>query len=359
MLHHTERNRLVSEIPETLQRFSTSPWGSRFSYIFKCVVATLLHFKNATLWDVRRLLLDETFRNACVRKLKDPNLLTFWREEFVKLPKGSIDPILNRLAPFLITDNVRNILCQRQSNLDFDHIINHRKIFLANLSTGLLSRELSGVLGTFIVSKLISAAFRRAKIPREQRHPFYLYVNEFQNFMGEQLSVGFEDILAEARKYGLVLAGLANQYVDQLTPPVRAAIFGNVATLITFRLGVKDARLVADEFGAFSAEEIMSLEMGEAICRIGGTQTAFNLTTPPPPAVHDPDFTNIIRARARKYYAMPRDEVAAQFRSLSPARKPEAKAQSSPAKRTTKKADCPTPKKRPDEPWDIWDDFVS
>ena len=255
------------------------------------------------------MLTDDQFRYQIIGQLKDDNLLAFWEHEFPGYPKGVCDPILNKLSPFLLNTTIRNIICQRQSKFNFDNILNTKKIFLANLSTGLLGESVAGIFGTFIMSKIVNAAFRRAAINEDQRIPFYLYVDEFQNFM--DLAVGFEQILAEARKYKLVLAGMANQYVGQLTDSVRQAIFGNVGTLLTFRLGVQDARLVANEFGEFTPDEILSLEMGQAICRVGGTQTAFNLNTPPPPTPNSQERVAKIIEASRARYTTPKQQVEA------------------------------------------------
>ena len=159
------------------------------------------------------------------------------------------------------------------------------KILLANLSTGLLTDKVAGTFGSFLVTKIINAAFRRQRIPKEQRRPWYLYVDEFQAFMN--LSVGFDQILAEARKYNLVLAGLANQFIHQIDANVRQAIFGNVGTMIVFRLGVEDATTIAREMGVFTPEEIMRL--GESIVRTGGSKTAHNIKTFPDPPLPDYD----------------------------------------------------------------------
>ncbi len=178
---------------------------------------------------------------------------------------------------------------------------------MANLSTGLLTEPVANILGSFLVTKIVQAAFRRASLPRDQRTPWYLYVDEFQNFM--DLATGFDRILAEARKYQLVLAGLANQYVGQLSSAVRAAIVGNVGTMIAFRLGFDDARLLAHEFGVFTAEEILNLERGAALARVGTSQASFNLTTYPEPPRLEPDPTAAIIAASRQKYARPRSEV--------------------------------------------------
>jgi hypothetical protein len=206
---------------------------------------------------------------------------------------------------------VRNIVCQRRPSLDFDEVLNGRKIFLANLSTGLLSEQIAGTLGSFLVTKIINSAFRRASIPEPQRVPFYLYIDEFQAFM--QVSVGFDRILAEARKYGLILAGMANQYVGQLSGEVKQAIFGNVGTMIIFRVGVEDANAVARQLGVFTADEILNLNRGEAIARVGPASTSFNLTTNPPPPRAERDPTGYIISQTRRQFAQPRAEVVAEL----------------------------------------------
>ena len=211
----------------------------------------------ATLADVQRMLTDEQYRYAVADRTKDEELQRFWTGEYRWYPKNVADPVLNKLSVFLLNRQVRNIICQRKSRLDFDRVLSDRTILLANLSTGLLTEKVAGMIGSFLVTKIVNAAFRRAKLPEHERRPFFLYVDEFQSFMN--LSIGFERILAEARKYKLVLAGLANQYVGQLTPSVRQAVFGNVGSFIVFRLGVDDAYLVAKELGVFTAEDILNL----------------------------------------------------------------------------------------------------
>src|SRR5258708_36348197 len=126
------------------------------------------------------------------------------------MPKNSVDPVLNKLSTFLLSRTVRNIVCQRHAAINFDHLVNNRKILLANLSTGLLTEKIAGTFGSFLVTKIVNAAFRRASIPESRRRPWYLYVDEFQAFMN--LSVGFERILSETRKYKLVLAWVGRQY---------------------------------------------------------------------------------------------------------------------------------------------------
>ena len=263
----TERERIVAETIMALERYFPASWGPRLERILQYTLRTVLHaVPGATLADVEQMLTDSAYRESVLSKTTDPRLLQFWTNQFKFFPKNACDPVLNKLSPFLLERHVRNIICQRHSAVNFDEVLNEGKILLANLSTGLLTEKVAGTLGSFLVTKIVNAAFRRAALPEAQRRPWYLYIDEFQNFMN--VSVGFERILAESRKVGLALVA-ANQYVDQLKPAVRQAIFGNVGSLVVFRLGVDDAHTVSKELGVFRAEDILNLEVGQAIARVG------------------------------------------------------------------------------------------
>lgn len=309
---HKERERIVAETLMALMRYFPGSWGPRLERILTFTLYTVLEaVPGATLADVERMLIDEEFRAQVLLRTRTPRYVDFWNREFAFLPKNACDPVLNKLSVFLINPTVRNVICQRRSAIDFDALLNERKILLANLSTGLLSERIAGTLGSFLVTKIVSAAFRRAAINEQHRIPWYLYVGEFQSFMN--LSVGFDTILAEARKYKLVLAGLANQYVGQLSPEVRQAIFGNVGTMICFRLGVDDANLAAKEMGIFTADEILNLEVGQAIVRAGGSATAFNVQTYREPDVKDANRWKEILRHCRQRYARPRADVESEL----------------------------------------------
>ncbi len=358
---HDERDRLVGETISTLQKFSANPWGSRFEHIFRNALATLLRFKNVTIADVPRLLNDAAFRKKALVKLTQPELLSFWNDEFPKLPRDATAPILNRLSPLLLNSRIRNVICQRKKTINFDSVMNGRQIFLANLCSGTLTEEGSSIFGTFLMSKLISATFRRAALPYEKRRPFHLYVDEFQNFVSSSFS--FEKILSEARKYRLILT-VANQYVAQLSSAVRAAIIGNVGTMLTFRLGTTDAQCLSDEFGHFTSKEILSLERGQAIVRIGGAHSAFNLDTYPPPTKTNDNLTDEIIGRCRQEFAQPRSVIEASAQvDTTTSKKPTAKGSTmtpkTPAKPTTDRPSKKTPIEISDDEWDTWSDFVS
>lgn len=204
-------------------------------------------------------------------------------------------------APVIVVGRRRN------SSVRFDDILDDGKIFLANLLTGVLNERNSVTFGCTIVTRIMDEGFRRARITEEQRRPFSLCIDEFQPFMNT--SIGFDRILAEARKYKLVLAGIANQYVGQISQEVRQAIFGNIGSMVVFRLGVADARLIQNEMGNFTAEEILSLDRGEPIGRAGSRSNAFNLKTYLPPPEQEPDPTEEISQLSRARYCGHRDVV--------------------------------------------------
>lgn len=303
-----ERERITAETVMAMERYFPASWGPRLERILQYTISTALDaIPGATLADVERLLVDKTFRERAVNKLRDERLRQFWEFQYGKtIPQNASDPVLNKLSPFLSNRTVRNVICQRRAAIDFDALLNGGKVLLANLSSGLLTEKIAGMLGSFLVTKIVNAAFRRARLPEHQRRPFFLYVDEFQNLMNT--SVGFERILAEARKYNLVLT-VANQYVGQLSTPVRQAVFGNVGSFVIFRLGVEDASSVARELGEFTTDDILNLDRGQAIARIGSSAAAFNVRTFPEPDAPRDDPTARIMESTRTRYTRPRVDV--------------------------------------------------
>ena len=312
----SERERIVAETIMAFERYFPASWGPRLERILSYAIYTALDaIPGATLADVERLLIDDAFREEVVTKTPTPRFVQFWRTQYKFMPKNAADPVLNKLSIFLTHPVVRNIVCQRRSSIDFDSLLNDGKILLANLSTGLLTNKIAGIFGSFLVSKIFNAGMRRVRMPQSARRPWYLYVDEFQAFMN--LSIGFENILSESRKFGLVLAGLANQYIGQLSPAVRQAIVGNVGAMVIFRLGVDDANLAAKELGIFTSEEVMNLEMGQAIARAGGSAAAFNIQTYPEPGLPLDDPSEQILVRMRQQFARPRADVERELGAVS------------------------------------------
>ncbi len=205
-------------------------------------------------------MIDDLFRNKIIREVKDPVVKNFWAVEYESYPKvfktETISPIQNKVGQFLSTPLMRNILGQVKTKFDLLDIMDSGKILLLNLSKGKIGEDNSSLLGSLILSQLWLAAQRRTGTPEEIRKDFYVYVDELQAFATDE----FPSILAEARKYRLNMAGLANQFVGQLTDHLRQSILGNAGTLVSFCLGSEDADIIAKEFYLqFTPENFQSL----------------------------------------------------------------------------------------------------
>lgn len=275
-----ERRQIRNDILVAIRRlFEDSSWGDNIDQLFRTAIATLLadYQHTYTLMDIRRLLSDDVFRSQVLKRIDDDYLEEFWRDDFSEFPKTTISALRRRLGSILSEPEVRNVLAQPQTSFDFNKMMDTNKIFLAKISRGTLGEDISHLFGGLLVSKIQLTAMSREAQPEHQRVPFYLYVDEFQNFVNE----GFEFILSEARKYKLCLT-MAHQFTAQLPTPLYKAVFGNVGSLVTFELGVDDATALEKQLGKFSAEDILNLEDFHTITRIGKAKDAFSMKTLPP-----------------------------------------------------------------------------
>ena len=250
---------IASGIVSIFKKIYGNSWGPRLEYILRNTLLTLLELPDSTFLQIPLLLTDKSFRDKTVKKLNDPVLINYWRNEFEKMPprllSESISPILNKVGQFISSNTIRNIIGSPKSTIDLEKIMNEGKILILNLSQGKLGEDNSSLLGAMIITKLQLAAMNRVDIPEEQRKDFYLYVDEFQNFA----TSSFIKILSEARKYRLNLI-LANQYMAQVPEDVRSAIFGNIGTLLSFLVGAQDAFYLTKEFGErFKEEDLLAL----------------------------------------------------------------------------------------------------
>lgn len=240
------RTHTCSELIGVLKRMFES-WGPRLEYILRYSILALLDYPEATMLDITRILTDKKFRNNVLKYVVDPVVRNFWTIEFAswndKFAAEAVAPVLNKVGAFTANPLVRNIIGQPKSSFNFRQIMDERKILIVNLSRGLVGEDNAALLGALLVTKIQMAAMSRADIPMEERSPFYLYVDEFQNFATDS----FATILSEARKYGLNLT-VANQYIAQMLPEVRDAIFGNVGSIISFRTSADDARTMLRYF---------------------------------------------------------------------------------------------------------------
>lgn len=308
------KNNISSEIIGVMKRMFGDSWGPRLEYILRYTILALLDYPDTTMLDITRMLTDKKFRKEVLAHVEDAVVLNFWNIEFAswndKFQAEAIAPVLNKVGAFTANPIIRNIIGQPKSTFNIRQLMDDGKILIVNLSKGLLGEDNASILGAFLVIKIQLAAMSRADIPNvDDRRPFYLYVDEFQNFATDS----FATILSEARKYGLNLT-VANQYVSQMQDTVRDAVFGNVGTMITMRVSADDAPILGKPFAPqFMPEDIMQMHNRHFIISMvikGEKVPAFSATTLTLPPSQT-DFTPQIIANTRSLYAKPREEVQA------------------------------------------------
>jgi len=308
----------ASGIVGSFKNLFADSWGPRLEYWLKSAVLALMDYPNATLLMVPRMFTDKDFRSKVLEKVQDPLIKSRWINEWPKLdPKAqgeAIGPILNKVGQFLSSPVIRNIVGQPKSSIDFREVMDEGKILLVKLAKGVIGDDNSNLLGSMIVTQFQLAAMSRADIPPSERRDFYLYVDEFQNFATDS----FATILSEARKYNLSLV-VANQYMAQLREEVKNAVFGNVGTLITFRVGADDAAVLMKEFApVFDANDLVNLNIYNIYLKLsidGLTVPAFSAQTLPPPPDKNYNSEKII-ALSRERYAKPVKFVEEKVREL-------------------------------------------
>ena len=250
---------IASDLVGVMKRMFDS-WGPRLEYILRYTILALLDNPGSTMLDITRMLTDKNFRKKILTNVEDLVVLNFWHSEFNtwdhRLQTEAVAPVLNKVGAFTANPTIRNIIGQPASTFDIRKIMDEGKILILNLSRGLIGEDNANVLGAMIVTKIQLAAMSRADIPDiENRRPFYLYVDEFQNFATDSFAV----ILSEARKYGLQLT-LANQYISQMALEVKNAVFGNVGTIVSFRISPDDAPFLEKYFSPqFDSADLIQL----------------------------------------------------------------------------------------------------
>lgn len=309
---------ISSEVIGVLKRMFGDSWGPRLEHILRYTLLALLDRPYATMLDISRMLTDKEFRKETLEYCQDVTVLQFWKQEFgswgEKQVTESVAPILNKVGAFTANPIIRNIIGQPKSSFDIRKIMDEGKILVVNLSKGLIGEDNAAILGAFLVTKVQLAAMSRSDIENvDDRRPFYLYVDEFQNFATDSFAV----ILSEARKYGLNLT-VANQYTSQMTDAVRDAVFGNVGTTISFRVSADDAPILSKQFEpVFESQDLLNLNNRHFVVSmiINGEKTpAFSATTlsiPKPPN----DLMPRIVKYSRMTYARTREDVEKEIRA--------------------------------------------
>jgi hypothetical protein len=303
-----DRHLVASGVVSAFKGIWRDSWGPRLEYILHNAVSALLDCRNETLLGVNRLLTDEGYRAKVIRQIKDPFIRSFWAEEYAgydpRFQREAIAPIQNKLGQFILNPVIRNILGQVKAKVSIPFAMDNERLFIANLSKGRLGHEKANLLGSLITTQFQLGAMARAIRPEEERRDFHLFIDEFQNFSTD----AFASILAEARKYHLCLI-LSHQYIDQLSLPVRQAVFGNVGTLIAFRVGHTDAEVLEKELGtAFAASTLVDLERYQAAVKLleDGTNKEAFLARMLPPLEHRIGRKDKLILRSRERFSTPR-----------------------------------------------------
>lgn len=252
------RELIANELIGIFYKMFANSWGPRMEQILFNTIMGLVEAPNATLTDIPAFITTKTYREACLKHCTDEHVVSFWHDQFdvldPKLQKESVVAVLNKVEKFLNNKIVRGVFAAKRNRFNFDFIMNKQKILLVNLSKGRLSPQNSELIGSMLVSRILVDAMKRIDIPEAERKDFYLYIDEFQNFVSSVST--FESILSEARKYRLNLT-IAHQYLAQMPPELRAAIFGNVGTVMSLRVGLEDAPSMAKLFGENDITEEM------------------------------------------------------------------------------------------------------
>lgn len=305
------RHLAVSGVVGAMKGVWRDSWGPRLEHLLGNAVAALVEADGQTLLGVGRMFSDRHYRDRVVKRVNDPVVRAFWEREVPGygerfLAEAAV-PIQNKVGQLLLSPPVRNVLGQTQKKIDLSRVMDEGRIFIANLAKGRLGPDKSALLGSLLVSQFELAALSRADRPEGERRDFFLYVDEFFNFATD----GFASLLAEARKYRLNLT-LAHQYLGQLTPAVRDAVFGNAGSIAAFRVGGEDAERIGRACGgAYSPATHADLDRHEAVVRYldgdGQNRTVRGRTLPPLGMPHA--RRHALVARSRERFTTPRRRV--------------------------------------------------
>ncbi|MDO8686744.1 MAG: type IV secretion system DNA-binding domain-containing protein [Candidatus Berkelbacteria bacterium] len=313
------KNIVASGVVGIFKKIFGESWGPRLEYILRNTILALLDYPNATMLGITKILVDKQFRDKVVSNITDPVIKDFFVNEFEqydpKFRTEAISPIQNKVGQFLSSSTIRNIVGQPKSTINLKEIMDTGKIFLVNLSIGEIGEDASSLLGSLMITKIQLAAMQRSTIPEEERKDFYLYVDEFQNFATDSFAV----ILSEARKYHLNLI-MTNQYIAQMPETVRDAVFGNVGTLISYRVGAPDAAALKQEFAPiFEEVDLVNLDNYHIYVKMsidGVTCPAFSAVTLPRDAKKFENKEKIINF-SREHYSRQREYVEKQLEQIA------------------------------------------
>ena len=314
---YDKRHLVVSGLMGAFKRIWVDAWSARMEYILQNTLLALLEYPGSTLLDVNRMLTNKPFRKAVIEKITDPIVRSFWTEEFAtytdRYTQEATPAIQNKVGQFVSNPLVRNIVGQPQSSFNLREMMDQKKIFIVNLSKGRMGESNAALLGSMLTVKIYLAAMSRADEPASRMAKLprvYFYVDEFQSMMNE----AFADILSESRKYKLALT-LANQYIEQMEENVRDAVFGNVGTMMVFRVGPFDAEVLKTVFEpTFTAEDLVLLGVGQIYLTLmidGVGSAPFSAQTIPPIESPSISYKDDVITSSRAKYGRSRVSVEA------------------------------------------------
>lgn len=317
-LYHADQSQkhlVASGLVQVFKKIWTDSWGPRLEYVLRNAFLALLEQPGNTMLGVPRMLVDDRYRAKVVAGIRDPLVRHFWTVEFEQYPRvfrtETISPIQNKVGQFLTNPLSRNILGQARTRFDLLDVLDSGKILLVNLAKGQIGEDNSALLGALMVTQLYLAAMRRSRVPEESRHDFFLYIDELQSLATED----FPTILAEARKYRLNIAGIANQFIAQLPERLVSSILGNVGTLIAFATGSEDAEILRKEFfPQFDAADLQGLPQHAVYLKLsidGRTSAPFSAETFPLSPLPIGTHRRQIVAQSQQRYTRPEHVVRA------------------------------------------------
>ena len=309
---HLVLNGLMSAF---LKLFGEESFSDRMQYILQNTILALLEYPESTMLGINKMLADKVYRKKVVDNITDPSVKTYWTQEFAgyteRFAAEAIPAIQNKIGQFTSNPLIRNIIGQPKSSFNFRSIMDEKKIVIINLSKGRVGEANARLLGSMLITKIYLAAMSRADesaVSLSKLPPFYLYVDEFQSFADKS----FADILSEARKYKLNLT-IAHQYIEQMDEEVREAVFGNVGTMIVFRVGAYDAEVLEKEFApTFMVEDLVNLGLRQIYLKLMIDSVAsapFSAVTLPPLVQTEPSHVPAIIESSRQIFARSRLDV--------------------------------------------------
>ncbi|HVV15543.1 MAG TPA: type IV secretion system DNA-binding domain-containing protein [Candidatus Paceibacterota bacterium] len=369
---YDKRHLVVSGLLSAFRKIWVDAWSARMEYILANTLLALLEYEGSTLLDVNRMLVNKKFRAKVVDNVTDPIVKSFWADEFAaysdRYTQEATPAIQNKIGQFTSNPLIRNIVGQAKSSFDFRQAMDDKKILIINLSKGRVGEVNATLLGSMLVTKIYLAAMSRADVSADvlaTLPQFYFYVDEFQSFSNQS----FADILSEARKYKLNLI-IAHQYIEQMEEEVRDAVFGNVGTTVTFRVGPFDAEVLETVFSPqFEATDLVNLGFAQIYLTLmidGVGSTPFSATTLPPFDPPPQKYVDQVIENSRRVFSRPRAEVEETIRKwheedpMEPLQKPKfvpdrkPAASSAPRPRPAPAAPRAEPKPQPPAPTPVF-----